>query len=117
MTRDQSDDKVVLAGEYVVGTLDWEDRLAVEARLAGDAELRGHVAFWQMHLAGLMPGVEPVRAPWVLDRINASLFGRAVAPRGFAALFDRRGLGLVLLVTGLVLALMIKVLSIAHLLN
>jgi anti-sigma-K factor RskA len=80
--RTEADDaRSVLAGEYVLGTLEPEARRAVEARLADDAALRAEVFAWQDRLLGLAAHaapVEPGAALWA--RIDRDLGG--ALPRG-----------------------------------
>lgn len=77
-----SDDDDVLAGEYALGLLSWEDRLQVESRLRQDGGLRQRVEFWQRRLNSLLPDVTPVPAPPVLARVQKTLFGTAPAQPG-----------------------------------
>ena len=71
------DDTDLLAAEYVLGTSDAVERVAVAARLeAGDADLRRAIAAWEDRLAPLaeaLPGLVPPAA--VYDGIMARLFG------------------------------------------
>ena len=56
------DEIEALAGEYVLGTLDADERRAAEARLAADASFRSAVAGWERRLqplADLAPGAAP----------------------------------------------------------
>ena len=64
----------LLAGEYVLGTLDPEARARVSAQLEHDASLQAAVEAWQRRLAGLESGAKPVDPPAGLwDRIEAAL--------------------------------------------
>jgi len=68
------DELNILAGEYVLGTLEPATRQEVEAALSGNAELRRAIAFWEerLHpLAALAPTAEPPPQAW--DRIAARL--------------------------------------------
>ena len=68
------DELNILAGEYVLGTLEPAARHEVEAALAGDAELRRAVALWEerLHpLSALAPAAEPPPQAW--DGIAARL--------------------------------------------
>ncbi len=72
-----------LAGEYVLGVLDGEAAAEVEAALAGNAELRRAVAFWEekLHpLADLAAPAEPPAGGWgrIAERLDGP--GRAAAP-------------------------------------
>lgn len=69
-----SDDRDLLAAEYVLGTLDGAARTAVRRDLESDAGLRDAVAAWERRLTPLAAGVPPAAPPagqW--DRIAASL--------------------------------------------
>jgi anti-sigma factor ChrR (cupin superfamily) len=69
-----SDDRDLLAAEYVLGTLDGPTRIAVRRHMATDASLRDAIAAWERRLAPLAEGVPPVEPPAGLwDRIAASL--------------------------------------------
>ncbi|HKW52498.1 MAG TPA: anti-sigma factor [Stellaceae bacterium] len=57
------DELNVLAGEYVLGTLEPEARREVEAALAGNAELRRAVAFWEERLHPLSRLAQPAEPP------------------------------------------------------
>ena len=76
--RDGGD--VALAGEYALGLLTPADVVAFERRLDGNPALRGVLAAWQEHLAGLLahvPAVVP--PPRVRDGVTRRLFPGAVA--------------------------------------
>ncbi len=60
MNLDNPDDRIVAAGEYVLGTLDAEARAEVQARLATDAALQAQVYQWQDRLLPLSAGVQAV---------------------------------------------------------
>jgi len=64
----------LLAGEYVLGTMDSEAREHFAAQLEQDASLQAAVEAWQRRLAGLDAGAKPVDPPAGLwDRIEAAL--------------------------------------------
>ena len=65
MSRDDID---IAAGEYVLGTMDAEQRRAFEARLQREPALRERVARWEAILAGLEDGTQhpPPAALWSL---------------------------------------------------
>ena len=64
----------LLAGEYVLGTLDSEARARFSAQLEHDESLQAAVEAWQRRLAGLGSGTAPVDPPPGLwDRIEAVL--------------------------------------------
>ncbi|WP_156943745.1 hypothetical protein [Roseivivax isoporae] len=112
--------KSVLAGEYVLGLLDPAERRAVERDLAGDADLRADLAFWEERLLALVDPV-PAEVPpaRVYARIEARLFGtpdpawRARLPAlwsELAAPGNRGLLAAVLLVKAALLVLLLYVL-------
>ena len=68
------DEIEALAGEYVLGTLDADERRAAEARVAADPAFRTAVAEWEKRLqplADTVPEVSPPAA--VLARIMAAI--------------------------------------------
>jgi len=82
MNNDQSnaDELEQLAGEYVLGTLDAEQRDAVQQRLAYDGALRAAIDAWEqrlLELTALAPAQQPSRQLW--QRIGRSLDN--LAPR------------------------------------
>src|ERR1700749_1568539 len=67
-------EKLSEAGEYVLGTLDAAERVAFEARMTRDAELRAEVAAWQQRLAPLDAETADVEPPaQIFDRIVARI--------------------------------------------
>ncbi len=52
-----------LSGEYVLGTLQGQARIDFEQRLQTDMQLRDEVDAWQMRLAPMLDGIEPVAPP------------------------------------------------------
>ena len=67
--RDEID---ILAGEYVLGTLDAAERTAVSARRQRDPALNAAIAAWEHRLAPLADTVLPVAAPEALrEKIEA----------------------------------------------
>ena len=60
MNLDQPDDRSVAAGEYVLGTLQAQDRAAFDRVLAGDPALQAEVYAWQDRLVGLTQRVDAV---------------------------------------------------------
>ena len=60
MNLDQADDRSVAAGEYVLGTLQAQDRAAFDRLLAGDPALQAEVYAWQDRLVGLTQRVDAV---------------------------------------------------------
>ncbi len=76
-----SDDDEVLAGEYVLGTLEADERTVFTTVLTQDQEKRDLVARWEARLAPLatrMPEVLPPSRVW--NRIVDSLFGAPEVP-------------------------------------
>lgn len=70
----EREDLDALAGEYVLGTLDAEERRAAEARYAADADFRRAVSDWETRLQPLADtaGEVPVQ-PSVFARIEAAI--------------------------------------------
>ena len=56
-------DADVLAGEYVLGVLDAEQRRQVQARITTDAAFARLVAGWEQRLGAWLDGIEPVVVP------------------------------------------------------
>ena len=70
------DDRDLLAAEYVLGTLDADERASVAARLEGDASLAAAVAAWEDRLAPLTAAIPDLAPPAaVRDAVMARLFG------------------------------------------
>lgn len=75
-------DRDVLAGEYVLGTLDARAAAEVAEALAQDAPLRAAVAAWEARLAPLtLLAVPEAPPPDLWDRIESSLPGRPLPVR------------------------------------
>jgi anti-sigma-K factor RskA len=55
-----SEDREVMAAEYVLGTLDANERAQAEALLASDPEFAARVSYWENYLGALIASVEPV---------------------------------------------------------
>ena len=69
------DERNALAGEYVLGTLDENERRAAEARIESDPAFRSAVAEWETRLQPLADAADPVAPPdglveRVLERID-----------------------------------------------
>jgi anti-sigma-K factor RskA len=63
-----------LAAEYVLGSLDADERRAVEARLAADPAFRAAVAAWEKRLQPLADALPPAAPPaHVRDRVMAAI--------------------------------------------
>jgi anti-sigma-K factor RskA len=76
------DDNNLVAGEYVLGVLDANERRAVAQRIESDAGLARDVAFWEERLGGLADGVRPVRPPEAMwSRIENAISAPAPAPQ------------------------------------
>ncbi|MBB4593046.1 MULTISPECIES: anti-sigma factor [Xanthomonas] len=60
---DQEPPRDVLAGEYVLGLLRAEERLAAEQRIATDGQFAQAVLQWQAHLAPLLEEIAAVTPP------------------------------------------------------
>jgi anti-sigma-K factor RskA len=70
-----------LAGEYVLGTLDAQQRAQVQKRLEREADLRKAVDDWEIRLLSLTDLAEPVTPPASLwSRIDQSLDALSAAP-------------------------------------
>lgn len=66
-----SEDHIALAAEYVLGTLDADERVQVETMMSIDAGFRAVVEAWEMKLGGLNQMVDPIEPPAELwDRIR-----------------------------------------------
>lgn len=62
------------AAEYVLGTLDREERETFAARMGSDAEARAAVAAWERRLSGLALAIPPEAPPAeIWDRIEAAI--------------------------------------------
>ena len=75
MNSHEEDELQRLASEYVLGTLESDERADVERRLPRDADLRDAVAAWEQRLlplTALAPAEQPSAQLW--PRISASLF-------------------------------------------
>jgi anti-sigma-K factor RskA len=74
-----------LAAEYVLGTLDADERRAAEVRLAADADFQRAVAAWEASLQPLANGAAPVDPPaHLFDGILARIAAETppIAPGG-----------------------------------
>ena len=63
MQQDEKSDLDAQVGEYVLGTLQGEERVRFEQRLAGDYALQAEVAAWEQRLAPMLDCIEPVNPP------------------------------------------------------
>ena len=67
MTLDEAQERSAVAGEYVLGTLNRQDREAFEREMQQDRALLADVYFWQdrlVHLTALITPVEPNTELW-----------------------------------------------------
>ena len=68
------DEREALAGEYVLGTLDSDERRAAEARISADPAFAAAVAAWQQRLQPLTDAATPIEPPPHLwPRIEAGI--------------------------------------------
>lgn len=74
LTRDDEDN--ALAAEYVLGVQDMAERAAAERRLRTDPVFAGRVARWEIDFAAMNDGFAEAKAPDLMPRIEARLFGR-----------------------------------------
>jgi len=75
-----SDDDIMMAAEYALGTLDAEERAQAEAMMGVDAEFRTLVEYWEARLGVLnqmVGSIEP--SPEVWERIRAAV--RELSPQ------------------------------------
>jgi anti-sigma-K factor RskA len=79
----------LLAGEYVLGLLEGEERVAATLRAETDPDFRVRVEFWEMRLASLLETLEERPAPaGAKARIEAALFGKPHArPKAASSLW------------------------------
>ena len=83
----EPDDRDMLAAEYVLGTLDADERASVAARLPGDADLGRAVAAWEDRFAPLIATIRSIAPPpAVFDALMARLFG---APRSAVSTMNK----------------------------
>ena len=75
MTTSDDDDKDVLAAEFVLGTLDADDRANVQMLLAIDPGFAAIISKWERRLGELQHLVDPVEPPsasweWIQARVT-----------------------------------------------
>ena len=78
-----SEDNIVLAAEYALGTLDADERAQVEILMATDSEFAGLVHAWEFRLGVLnqmVGSVEPPPELWERIRNTVGLTGEPQAP-------------------------------------
>lgn len=72
------EDREILAAEYALGTLDWNERSQAERWLASDREFADRVRYWENRFAELAASVDAVEPPPALwPRILSALPGGA----------------------------------------
>lgn len=106
-----TEDLQALAGEYVLGTFDGVQRLAVQARLEHDLPLRDAVDAWErrlLPLTALAPAQVPSALLW--KRIERSLEQAAPGARWWNSLPMWRGLA----VAGMAASVLLAVLLVTH---
>ena len=70
----ERDDIDMLAAEYVLGTLDAQERAAVDARRVREADLAAAIAAWEQRLAPLNSHAQEIAAsPGLFAKIEAQL--------------------------------------------
>src|SRR5882762_10333726 len=82
-----SDEDRDFAAEYVLGTLDANERAALDAHLAGDAALAAEVARWQQRLSFLNEEVRDAEPP---PGTYANILARIDTPDGNTVVELRR---------------------------
>ena len=76
----ESEDREILAAEYVLGTLHADERTLFASVLAQDAEAQAAVAAWEARLAALSAAVAEVAPPpAVWERIESALSPRSLS--------------------------------------
>ena len=76
--KGRDEDRDILAGEYVLGTLDKSERAEAERLLVSDPAFAARVGYWEKRLASLADGIASVEPP-------AGLWPRIVADLPAAA--------------------------------
>jgi anti-sigma-K factor RskA len=74
-------DERPLAGEYVLGVLDADERARAQARIASEPAFARAVAWWENRLAPLAARVAPVEPPATIWPRIAHLIGATETPR------------------------------------
>ncbi|MCQ8277990.1 anti-sigma factor [Acetobacteraceae bacterium KSS8] len=70
----EPEERLLLAGDYVLGTLPADERARLRRELDGDPAMRAEIAFWEQTLATLAAEVPPVMPPIALwTRIERSV--------------------------------------------
>lgn len=81
VVADDCSDDGLMAAEFVLGSLDLEERRAAQRRLANlaDTAFANHVALWRARLSPLNSAYVAVSAPDLQTMIEARIFGTPVA--------------------------------------
>ena len=100
MPENEQYDSNTLAGEYVLGTLEGEERAEFERKLQHDIRLQGEVDAWHRRFAPMLDGLEPVTPPdsvWqgLEQRLDPAEPTESVVSRFWHSLSFWRNLGLV----------------------
>jgi quercetin dioxygenase-like cupin family protein len=74
----------VRAGEYVLGVLSPDERVAVERDAASDPELAAEIAFWSEQFMPLLDAVEVEPPAGLFDRIRAGISSQALPAQDLA---------------------------------
>jgi anti-sigma-K factor RskA len=82
-----TEDREILAAEYVVGTLDQHERAQAERLVVSDAEFAAAVRAWERRLGELNATVEPVEPPAAIWSAIRAGIDRA-RPAGRAEIID-----------------------------
>ena len=70
-----------LAGEYVLGVLDVEERRTAAARIASDRAFAAEVTWWENRVESLVAAIAPVVPPaYVWERIRAAIGHERASP-------------------------------------
>jgi anti-sigma factor ChrR (cupin superfamily) len=75
-----NDETTLRAGEYVLGVLSPEERLAVERDAATDPDLAAEIAYWHERFVPLVESVDVEPPPELFDRIKKAIRGDAELP-------------------------------------
>lgn len=87
MDDDRPDD--VIAGEFVLGVLEADERAAVQRRIEEEPAFAALVRDWEDSLDPLAEGYEPVEAPArIRDAVEARLFAGSETPSGSAGFWQ-----------------------------
>ncbi|MES9860808.1 MAG: anti-sigma factor [Candidatus Thiodiazotropha sp. LLP2] len=79
MPKDEQFDSNTLAGEYVLGTLEGQEREEFERKLHDDIRLQEEVDAWEQRFAPMLEGIDPVTPP---DSVWEGVESRLTAVQG-----------------------------------